>query len=239
MEKYEDSRKIYDAFAPQYRKYSESKSAYLESVDGLLLARFGGKVRRVLDYGAGDGVRGARLFRALGAERLVQADVSEEMLGRCREQGAAAEYWNVTSDDWKKTPERFDLILCLWNVLGHIRPFEERRKVLADLRSLAAPGARLCFDVNNRHYVGYGKWTSLARRVLDFVRPDYSRGDTRFMWEIGDARFPAQGHLFVMAEIRELVGAAGWTIEDWKAVDYATGRVSGNPCQGQLFFILR
>jgi len=239
VEKYEDSRKIYDAFAPQYREYSQSRNSYLAAIDELLLGGFRGKVRRVLDYGAGDGVRGARLFKGLGAERLVQADVSEEMLKLCREQGAAAEYWNVSSDQWKKTPERFDLILCLWNVLGHIRPFAERQKVLADLRTVAAPGARLCFDVNNRHYVGYGKWTSLSRRLLDFVWPDYSRGDTRFMWKIGNAQFPAQGHLFIMAELRELIGTTGWTIEDWRAVDYATGRVSSNHCQGQLFFILR
>jgi len=231
-----DSARIYDAFAPYYRLYSGRRAAYLAGVDDLVCARFAGRVRSLLDFGAGDGVRGAALARRLGAERLVQADVSREMLRLCRALGAAAEVRDVSAPGWESWPDRFDLVLCLWNVLGHVPTVEARVRTLAGLRALLAPGGAICFDVHHRHNRAYGFARVLLRRVVDRLRPDPSRGDVRFDWVVGGRRLPAHGHLFTDAEVRAALAAAGLAPFDRWAVDYETGGASRDPGSGQLLY---
>lgn len=237
-EKLQDVKNIYDAFASQYRDYSKSKSAYIESIDALIVERFKGRVSDVLDFGAGDGVRGSNLFNAISAKNLIQTDISEEMLKRCRMQNVANDYWDVSQVAWRTNNQRFDLIMCLWNVLGHVPSTEDRILILNDLRKLVRPNGRLCLDVNNRHYIGYGKFNSLYRRLIDFFAPDYSRGDTAYNWNIGGVQYPAKGHLFIFSEIKYLLKKSGWKIESWRTVDYSTGQLSRRVPDGQLFFIL-
>lgn len=228
---------IYDAFAEKYRAYSDGKAAYIAAVDGLIRDRFAGKTETLLDYGAGDGVRGAALFRDLGARALYQTDISPEMVARCRANGAATDVFNVTYGDWATRMPGADLAVCQWNVLGHVPGTEARIGVLRDIHRAMAPGAALCIDVNNRHYVGYGRWRSMGRRIIDAVRPDYARGDVQFTWKIDGRDYPASGHFFTPAEMRDLLAQGGFDVAKALSVDYANGTVSSDLTQGQLFFV--
>jgi SAM-dependent methyltransferase len=235
-----DCARIYDAFAPHYREYSGTREAYLQGIDDLIARHIGrGRARHVLDFGAGDGVRGERLFRRLGGARLVQADISLEMLKRCRELGSAADVWDLNAPDWPTRPERFDLILCLWNVLGHVPTSEERAVALSRLKGLLAPGGRLVFDVNNRHNAHYGRLRVRFRRLLDWVWPDPARGDVSFDWKVGAQSFPARGHLFTRREVLDLLRWSGFTPEEFWTVDYRTGKASRRVTDGQMLFIAR
>lgn len=239
MTEFQDAKVIYDAFAEKYRDYSQSRSAYISAVDSLIIKKFKNRAVDVLDYGSGDGVRGVNIFSELHAKSLVQADVSMEMLKLCQKLGVAAEYWDVSDPSWSQKNRKFDLIMSLWNVFGHIPGTEERIKILSQLKQMTSSGGRLVLDVNNRHYNGYGRWNSLGRRIIDFIWPDYSRGDTAFTWEIDGVKYPARGHLFIFSELRYLFKQGGWEIEDWYAVDYLKGSISKKVNQGQLFFILK
>lgn len=230
--------KIYDAFAHHYRRYSEQKSAYIQSVNQLIIQRFGRAIVNMLDFGAGDGVRGMMLAKDLRCQRLVQGDISPEMLRRCQQLGAATEVWDLNTSVLDRT-ENFDLIVCLWNVLGHVDGSDARASVLHQLKARLAPGGRICFDVNNRHNRIYGRVRVLARRILDWVYPDPRRGDAVFDWEIDGVSYPAYGHLFTFAEVGGLLASAGLAIDEWCAVDYISGDVSGKVDQGHLFFVVK
>lgn len=228
---------IYDAFAEEYRNYSATKSKYIAAVDRLVIERFAGKVGTVIDFGAGDGVRGAHVFEQFRGRRLYQADISDAMVAKCELLGAAEEVWNIKHVGWFQTNVRADLIMSLWNVLGHVPSTEERVKTLSTLRRLMKPGASLVFDVNNRHYEGYGYWTSLGRRFLDGLLPDYTRGDVEFTWTIDGTEYPASGHFFTAAEVRDLLERAGFHLREVLSVDYNDGSVHRMLSKGQLFFV--
>ncbi len=230
---------IYDAFAKHYRSYSEGKSAYINAVDGLIKKQFAKAPIRLLDYGAGDGVRGAALATEMGAGSLIQADVSDAMLAKCKELGVAKQLVDCKQPDWQQQIASCDAMLCLWNVLGHIPSTEARIETLRSLRDLLARDGYFCFDVNNRHNAAYGTLRVLGRRILDAVLPDYTRGDTSFDWEIDGVKYPAHGHLFTFSEVKHMLQAAGLFMVDWRAVHYQTGQVSKCKTAGQLFFVVR
>lgn len=234
-----DAATIYDAFAEKYRAYSETKSAYISAVDTLIAEQLNAGVGTMLDYGAGDGVRGAVLAERLSPEQFFQADISAEMVARCEALGRAEGVFLVSDPKWSDPLPPLDTVVSLWNVLGHLPNTKARRDLLADLHALMAPGARLCIDVNNRHYIGYGRWTSLGRRMVDALRPDYRRGDTKFTWKIDGVDYPASGHFFTPAEMRDLLETAGFKIEQKVSVDYQTGAVSAALTRGQLFYVAR
>lgn len=229
---------IYDALAPHYRQYADAKASYLQAVDGVLLSRAPTGARSLLDVGAGDGVRGMALAKALRIDRTVLCDSSAEMAARCRAL-SPSEVWQCAAEDMPQAGERFDIVLCLWNVLGHIAPAELRVRALQSMARVLAPQGRLFLDVNNRHNASAYGWLRIAGRViLDGIAPDDGRGDTSFEWEVGGQRLPARGHLFTPAEMADLARRAGLRIERRLAVDYRTGAVSACVFRGQLVYEL-
>lgn len=226
----------YDALAPHYREYAKRRSAYLDAVDRLILESTPRPAGHLLDVGAGDGVRGMRLARELGATRVVLCEPSAAMADYCRRLAPDA-VWECAAQDLPATDERFDVVLCLWNVLGHLPDRAARVAALRAMRMLMQPGGSLFLDVNNRHNSSaYGLWRVLGRRLVDFVAPDERRGDAVFEWKIAERGFPAAGHLFTPAEIESLIEESGLTVCHRCAVNYATGVASASPFRGQLVY---
>lgn len=228
----------YDALAPHYRDYARGKDAYLRAVDDLILQHLPAAPERVLDVGAGDGVRGISLARRMGARHVVLAEPSPEMVKLCRATGAD-EVWQCTAQELPNSAERFDVILSLWNVLGHVPTPDERSKALSRMSKLLAPGGRIFIDVNNRHNAAaYGAWRVGLRRLIDAIKPDPARGDVSFEWRVNGSVVPGMGHLFTPQEMTELMQGCGSGIIRRMTVDYATGKVAESPFKGQLLFIL-
>jgi hypothetical protein len=73
--------------------------------------------------------------------------------------------------------------------------------------------------------------------LADALRPDESRGDTSFEWEIGGQKLRGHGHLFAPAEVESLIHAAGLRVVSRVAVDYTTGERSNCWLFGQLAFM--
>ncbi len=227
----------YDALAPHYREYASKRDAYLSSVDAFVRQNMPARRESLLDVGSGDGLRAMALAAACGMGRVVLSDASAEMAARCRTLGAAA-VWQVAAEALPDDGERFDVITCLWNVLGHLANSGARLSALGRMRNLLAPAGRLFLDVQNRHNAAaYGRWRVYGRMLLDAAKPDERRGDTRFDWKVGDKRVRGAGHLFTPAEIHGLIEAAGLRIVRRAAVNYATGRMSASALDGQLAFV--
>src|SRR6266567_9018422 len=70
----------YDAWAPCYTRYSQSRLPYLQAVERLILARITG-ARSLLDVGAGDGSRALRIAKSAGIGETVLLEPSEGMRG--------------------------------------------------------------------------------------------------------------------------------------------------------------
>ena len=230
------SSDIYDALAPHYREYAERRSAYLSSVDWFILDHAPAGASSMLDVGSGDGVRAMALARQLEVSTIILSDHSKEMAVRCRALGPT-DVWQAAAQDLPDTDRRFDVITCLWNVLGHLPDRANRIKALTRMKGLLSDRGVIFFDVNNRHNASaYGWGKVLGRIIIDTLHHDDRRGDASFDWRIGDKVFPAMGHLFTPAEIDTIITASGLRTDARIAVDYASGAVSRSPLRGQLVY---
>ena len=228
----------YDRLAPHYRAFSAQRSSYLGAIDRYVVEHAPCRAR-LLDVGSGDGGRAAATARRIDAERLVLCEPSAQMAALCRTRGADA-VWQVAAEALPQSEGRFEVITCLWNVLGHLPCGSARVGALGRMCALLAPEGRIFCDVNNRHNArAYGRTRVFLRRVLDGAVPDERRGDARFEWDVGDERIPATGHLFTPREMRELIAEAGLEIDDLMTVDYLDGAISRSPFDGQLLYRLR
>lgn len=234
----EDSAEIYNALAPHYREYSRKKSAYISGVDRFILDHTPVGAQSLLDVGSGDGIRGMSLAKQMNIGTIVLSDVSENMIAKCRELNPS-DVWQVPAQNLPDTGQRFDVITCLWNVLGHLPGRDARIRALKRMAGLLSNKGLIFFDVNNRHNgSAYGFFRVFARIVTDFLKPDERRGDASFNWPIGDLLFPAMGHLFTPAEIQGIIASSGLNIKNRVSVNYATGTHSLSPYQGQLVYIV-
>ena len=231
------AQEAYDRLAPHYRAYACARAAYLDAVDRYVIEH-APKGASLLDVGAGDGVRAAAIARAIAASHVVLCEPSERMASLCRLR-SVAQVWTQPAENLPVTSERFDVVTCLWNVLGHLPDRTARIRALAGMRRLLAPGGRIFCDVNNRHNArASGPLRVLGRRMLDAIYPDDRRGDAVFEWRIGDERIPGRGHLFTPGEMDSIVHEAGLRIEERIAVDYLSGAPSPRPWDGQLVYRL-
>lgn len=232
-----NGHEAYDRLAPHYRAYARARAAYLEAVDRYVIEN-APQGARLLDVGAGDGVRAAAIARAIAASHVVLCEPSERMASLCRLQ-SVARVWTHAAENLPQGEERFDVVTCLWNVLGHLPDRDARRKALAGMQRLLAPGGRIFCDVNNRHNArAYGPLRVIGRRMLDAIAPDDRRGDAEFEWHIGGERIPARGHLFTPGEMDAIVHEARLRVEQRIAIDYMTGSPSPRPWDGQLVYRL-
>ena len=131
--RYREAAVVYDAFAEKYREYSAGKAAYIAAVDDLVCDALKDGAGVMLDYGSGDGVRGASVAARVRPASFFQADVSPEMVARCRALGAAERVFLVESATWAGDLPPLDTVICLWNVLGHVPDTGLRRDLLKEL----------------------------------------------------------------------------------------------------------
>ena len=227
---------IYDALAPYYREYAAKKTAYLNAVDRFIVDNTPNNAQSLLDVGAGDGIRGMALAKQKGIADVVLCDYSVEMVNRCRRLNPA-DVWHAAAEELPESNRRFDVIICLWNVLGHLENRNKRIEALMRMKRLLAENGVVFLDVNNRHNASAYGWIKVfGRIVVDAAWPDEKRGDASYDWKIGEKSFPAMGHLFTPVEIESIIKESGLNIKTRIAVDYNTGTCSLSVLKGQLLY---
>ena len=227
----------YDRIAPMYARLANHRKAYLDAVDRLIVAEIPSGSRSLLDVGAGDGARAACIATAAGLQDLTLLEPSERMRDLCT---AQATLWAKRAEDLHTRQGRFDVITCLWNVLGHILPSAARIEALRQFARLVSPHGRIFIDVNHRYNARhYGALPTAMRFLRDRVPPAGSRGDGKVTWDIDGHKCATTGHVFTHAEFAALSRAAGLTIQERFVVDYASGQVRRRSFEGNLLYVLR
>lgn len=171
-EHYDDPVTAYERLAPAYLAFSKQRELYIRGIEREIIARVPGGAHSLLDIGAGDGLRATRMARSAGIARMVLVEPSPAMAGLAK---STAEIWCIRAEELnaRNITERFDVITCLWNVLGHVRS-ENRGRALEAAAKLLSSNGRLFLDVNHRYnaatygwVVTSGRWAydALTRRV--------------------------------------------------------------------------
>jgi len=106
----------YDAFAPFYSAYANTRRPYLRRVEDIVIAH-APRTGSLLDVGAGDGSRALRIAQATKLRRIVLLEPSAGMRAQCP---SGVEVWPYSASEIPNCGLQFDVITCLWNVLGHL-----------------------------------------------------------------------------------------------------------------------
>jgi 2-polyprenyl-3-methyl-5-hydroxy-6-metoxy-1,4-benzoquinol methylase len=215
---------------------AESRRAYLDSVDRLVISEARPASRSLLDVGAGNGARSRRIAQALGVPELVLLEPSVAMQGNGP---ADAAVWTMSAEDLHLVDAEFDIITCLWNVLGHIFPSARRIEVLRQFARLLSPHGKLFVDVNHRYNARhYGVLPTAMRFLRDRVFRSETNGDVVVDWNIGGTRCSTWGHVFTHGEVRSLCLSAGLNIVKRFVVDYDSGEQRRWSMEGHLLYVL-
>jgi 2-polyprenyl-3-methyl-5-hydroxy-6-metoxy-1,4-benzoquinol methylase len=219
-----------------YARIAIRRRAYLDTVERLVIAGIPPGSRTLLDVGAGDGARAARIAKAAGVEGLTLLEPSTVMRSYCDAQAAI---WAMRAEDLHGREGSFEAITCLWNVLGHILPASARVEVLRQFARLAAPRGKIFIDVNHRYNARhYGAAATAMRFLRDVVSPAGSHGDVRVVWDVEGQRCATTGHVFTHREIAALTHEAGLCIEKRFVIDYAKGELRRRGWEGNLLYVL-
>jgi SAM-dependent methyltransferase len=244
-----DPVSAYDRVAPFYREMAKPRQRYLERIEQLVIARVPRGSRSLLDVGAGDGTRTFIIAQGARLDDVVLLEPSSGMIRNCQR---AAQIWAIRAEELgcASSPSdpraasrpalgRFDVITCLWNVLGHIRPSPKRADVLGELSRMLSARGLLFIDVNHRYNIrSYGLFRTVSRYLWDRVSPDEANGDVTATWKFGATQCSTFGHVFTDKEIGKLAAAAKLRIKERVAVDYEQGAVTRFGFQGSLLYVL-
>jgi 2-polyprenyl-3-methyl-5-hydroxy-6-metoxy-1,4-benzoquinol methylase len=232
----------YERVAPFFAAIAQRRQQYLESINALTVARIPLGSRSLLDVGAGDGNRVRQIAEKCGLDEIVLLEPSGGMM---KEAVAGARIWKIRAEDLgvfepANGSFRFDVVTCLWNVLGHIQPARARVLVLGELGRLLSPNGLLFLDVNHRYNVrSYGLFRTAGRFLYDRLVPNETNGDVTVSWNISGVGCRTFGHVFTDREIRRLAGQAGLSVCESVTVDYETGDEKRHSFEGNLFYVLR
>ena len=235
----DDPVDAYERLAPYYSQFSKRRAAYLLSVEEQIAARIPARARSLLDVGAGDGSRAVRIAGAAEISSVVLVEPSAKMLG---EAPPGCEVWRMRAQELDPTAisERFDVVTCLWNVLGHISTFDTRVRALSAVAQLLSPDGMVFVDVIHRYNVrSYSATMTAARWVWDLIVPGNSNGDVSARWQTAAGEISTYGHVFTDREMRRLADAAGLECVERIVIDYETGRIRRASCMGNLLYVFR
>ncbi len=226
-----DAVAAYDLVAPGYGELSARRRAYLDAVDAEILQRVPGGAISLMDVGAGDGRRALRIAQRAGISRVVLVEPSEGMRGLIP---AGSEVWDARAEALPDEGRQFDVVLCLWNVLGHVPGRELRMAALENLGRACSPSGLMFLDVINRYNVAECGVGVVARRL--FSAHD---GDVPVKWEMDTSDVETRGHVFGAKEMEGLFREAGLVKAERIVLSYETGQRKSWALAGNLLYVLR
>ena len=227
----------YGLVAPIYARLSDQRRAYLDTVEQLIVGEIPLGKRSLLDVGSGDGARAVRIATEAGLRDVTLLEPSAAMRRRCQ---GPADVWAMPAEDLHRQRGSFDVITCLWNVLGHIFPAAARVEAMRQFARLLAAEGRIFIDVSHRYNARhYGALATAARFLWDRMSPGDANGDVKVVWDLDGRPCATAGHVFTHREFAGLAREAGLRIEKRFVIDYATGQLRQRSYQGNLLYVLR
>jgi 2-polyprenyl-3-methyl-5-hydroxy-6-metoxy-1,4-benzoquinol methylase len=231
------SSAFYTGFARTYEHYASLRKAYITAVNRFIVNEIG-SVKTIIDLGAGDGIRATHLAKELKAQHLTLVDNSDGMINRIGKTGDMTVIKADISSYEYKSGEKYDLVLCLWNVLGHI-PEHGRKVALKNLALLIGESGSLILDVNNRYNISqYGIMIVIKNVLKDIFSPRDSNGDFELSIDTGSEKIRTSVHLFNSFEMERLIQSADLKIDKKLVVDYGNGSLCKTIFGGQLVYEL-
>ena len=230
------SIEYYDSVADCYDHEIEARRTYLEAVDAIVIEWCRRRtIQSILDFGCGNGRRLRRISETTQA-RGVGIDVSPRMVAAACANGVDAHLDDITACVGEGRPEkrRFDLVMSLWNVLGHVGGPNDRLAAIRQMRAQVNNDGIVIVDVNNRHNAAAYGWPKVLRNLASDRFRGNQAGDFLVTRQTSDRLVSTIVHLFALEEIIELFRSAGLRPKQTYFLDYESGQPARNRWRGQL-----
>ena len=148
----EDIQGFYDSLAENYDDMINFRANFEKNLEKFESFVKQHALSKVLDVGAGSGLHSLLLAKS-GAE-VTAVDISEEMLGRLKENARQSNLpIDVVKADFREIPQKvhspFDGIVSLGNSMAHILKDEEIISILEGFHSMLNPGGLLFIQLLN------------------------------------------------------------------------------------------
>ena len=235
-----NTEKFYNLFTKEYGDYSKERFSYILSVNKIIKKKYSSP-KKILDIGCGDGERIKQLSCFWNTKEIFLVDQSESMLNiAIKNTGFTGVKADIGKDVFFED-NFFDLITCLWNVLGHI---ENEERCLFALKSfknkIDKNSGIIIFDINNRYNIfQYGLVNVIRNIIKDLYNYNFKNGDFLLSIPIVDKSLNTNVHIFNPFEMRRLIEKAGLVIEDEIYINYRTGVRVPSWLFGQILYIIK
>ena len=229
---------FYTKFAKSYAEYASTKQAYTSAVNNFITTEAVG-VKTIVDVGSGDGKRGKLISNLLNINDITLIDNSEGMIDLVKNIPNTTVIKGDISNIEFKAEKKYDLVLCLWNVLGHIET-DKKKTALKNIASLVNSDGFIFLDANNRYnVVNYGIKSVIKNIFRDIFIPNKFNGNFSLKINIKGVQVDTIVHIFNPFEIENLFKLAGLSVLKRKVVDYKTGEIRKYFWEGQLVYKLK
>jgi SAM-dependent methyltransferase len=193
----------------------------------------------MIDVGSGDGKRGRLISDIFGLTRFTAVDNSDGMIEELRKIEEAEVIYADISDESFRINRKHDLVLFLWNVLGHV-PTDKQKIALTNLANIVEANGVIFLDVNNRYNIKHYGFRSVIKNAFkDIIKRDKANGDFPLFLKTDKGEIETVVHIFNPLEIKKLIKSAGLEIQKMVVVDYSNGKIGRNIFSGQLVFKLK
>lgn len=230
-----NSKNYYNTIADNYQNQVISKIKYLNAVDDYILNRMSGlEIENYLDVGTGDGRRAFKFIEGLKINgEITLVDESDNMLLNA----AINHQVRVFNDSFFnfETEKRFDLITCLWNVLGHLPTKNLRIELFKWISKYLTPGGVFIFDVNNRYNISYYGYENVSNNL----RRDHEGVESSGWFTLGTPPNETQVYIHSPFDIEDYIKATNLVLEETVYIDYETGEKKTTFFEGQLIYKLK
>lgn len=194
----------------------------------------------MLDAGCGNGDRGLKIASELKASQITFLDNCPEFIFS----NSLVDRKNVIIKDMSDTSldfnRKFDIILCLNNVLGHVPTRNGRVTSLINFKKNLSEDGLIFIDVNNRHNLANYGLKNVLKNILNDLNPfKKNKGDFKVEAKDNLGSFATIGHLFTDREIRKAISEVNLEIVRKYVIDYDNGKIKKSSFNGQLLYILK
>lgn len=229
------SNEYYNDIANSYRQISEQRKSFLDAIDEYIIDYATNKLNNIkyLDIGAGDGYRSLKIARGIGSEKTILLDNSDQILAKIESKDSLELVINSILDF--ESPIEFNLITCLWNVLGHVGDFQDRKNVFKKLETLLEDDGVFIFDVNNRYNIAhYG-----MKNVMNNMEAEQYNPQIAGWFTLNQDGNKTQVYVHNPFEINKYLEGTQLAVEKVEYIDYSTGKKKETFFEGQLLYYIK
>ena len=224
--------KYYDKLSNSYKDKYKTRYSYIESVNNKICDFFKPiNQTNILDIGVGDGERAFNLISRLGISKsnYYGLEPSKKMYQKAKKNLLNDNLFNLSLENFENNM-KFDYILSLWNVIGHINDLDI---FFSKISKLIKKNGYIIFDFNNIFNIKeYGMVNYFKNKILSIFI-------SKFKFNLTYSNNTTQVNFYTKSFIKKILKKNNFKIQDMHFINYQNGIIENSAYKGQVVMICK